>query len=244
MTQQGTPGGRALNAGLVVSLIALLLLAAAGCGTKARESASAGKARSGSSKNFVSKIVAWKNATWKKLTAKKPAPKSMASNDATPESATPQSTEWKSTAPASPEPRSTTSKSTASKRRESKSARSRVAAHHAGKGRAKSAATASASQSIRLIQKGCIQFDPPWTTIRVGQRLTWRSRLKRQVTIHVSAGAFDRTAYVVSAGGSVSTGPAREPGSYSMWSRPASCQGTPSGVHGTGPGVTVARGSG
>src|SRR5262245_11506416 len=39
--------------------------------------------------------------------------------------------------------------------------------------------------SIRLVDRGCISFVPHWTTIRVGQSLTWHSELKTTVTIHV-----------------------------------------------------------
>jgi len=246
MTLQNPPDRRALGAGLVVLLITLLVMAAAGCGTKAKESASADKAKSGSSKSVVVKFTTWTNGAWKKLTstftAKSTKSKSTESKGTEP-SVTPKATASRTTVPKHTVSKRTASRSTASRRTVSKSSRSRVAAHHAGarKARAKSAAAASAGRHIRLVQKGCIEFDPPWTTIRVGQALTWHSHLKRKITIHVSAGAFPRTAYVVTAGGSVSTGPARKPGSYSMWSRPASCQGTPRGVHGGGPGVTIAR---
>ena len=92
---------------------------------------------------------------------------------------------------------------------------------------------------VRLTQKGCVQFEPYWTHIRVGQSLTVQSDLKSPVTMSVSAGAFDRTEYVVRAGASMSTGPARSPGSYSIWTKPTACQRAPRGVEGSGPGVTV-----
>jgi plastocyanin len=136
------------------------------------------------------------------------------------------------------------SKSTARRSTASKRTRSAVAAHHASSGRsvrAKSAAAASRGGHIRLIQKGCIEFEPQWTAIRVGQSLTWHSRLKRRVTIHVTPGAFGRTAFVVGPGGTVSTGPARGVGAFSMWTKPAACQGTPRGVQGAGPGVAIVR---
>lgn len=96
-----------------------------------------------------------------------------------------------------------------------------------------------ATTRVRLTQKGCIQVEPVWTQIRVGQSLTWHSDLELPVTIHVSPGAFEKTEYVVRAGASTSTGPARSPGSYSIWTSPAACQGVPRGVQGAGPGVTV-----
>jgi len=92
---------------------------------------------------------------------------------------------------------------------------------------------------VRLTQKGCVAFEPHWTSLGVGQSLTWHSDLKSPVTIHVSPGAFDKTEYVVRAGGSVTTGPARSPGSYSISTEPAACQSAPRGVRGSGPGVTV-----
>ena len=59
------------------------------------------------------------------------------------------------------------------------------------------------------------------------------------VTLHVSAGAFDKTEYVVRPGGSITAGPARAAGSYTVWSEPAACQGPPRGVRGSGPGISV-----
>ena len=99
--------------------------------------------------------------------------------------------------------------------------------------------TSTQSNRVRLTQHGCIEFEPHWTTIRVGQSLTWHSELKVPVTIHVPAGAFDRMEYVVRAGQTVSTGPARSRGTYPMWSAPGACQGIARGVQGSGPGVTV-----
>ena len=92
---------------------------------------------------------------------------------------------------------------------------------------------------VRLTQKGCVQIEPDWTSVGVGQSLTWHSELKSPVTIHVSPGAFDKAEYVVRAGATTSTGPARKAGSYSIWTTPAACQGVPRGVQGAGPGVTV-----
>ena len=92
---------------------------------------------------------------------------------------------------------------------------------------------------IRLTDTGCVTFEPQWTTVNVGQSLTWTSAMKTPVTIHISGGAFDRSEYVVRPGGTVSTGPARTSGSFTIWSEPAACQGPPRGVLGSGPGVTV-----
>src|SRR5262249_30406127 len=93
---------------------------------------------------------------------------------------------------------------------------------------------------VLLTAKGCVEFEPHWTSIQPGQSLTWRSQLKSLVTIHVSPGAFDKTEYVVRPGATVSTGAARGAGSYSIWTEPAACQTAPEGVHGSGPGLTVA----
>ncbi len=98
---------------------------------------------------------------------------------------------------------------------------------------------AAGTNRVLLTQQSCIQCEPHWATIRVGQSLTWHSEVKAPVTVHVSPGAFDRTDYVVRAGQSVTTGPARNPGSYSIWTEPAACQGFPRGPRGAGPGVTV-----
>jgi len=103
----------------------------------------------------------------------------------------------------------------------------------------KPVAAVSGGGHIRLIDRSCISFEPHWTTIRVGQSLTWHSELKKAVTIHVTPGAFERDEYVLPAHGTVHTGPAQEPGDYGMWSMPAACQAAPHGVQGAGPGVTI-----
>jgi len=101
------------------------------------------------------------------------------------------------------------------------------------------ASTAGRTLRVRLTENGCIQFEPTWATLGVGQSLTWHSELTTPVTLHVSAGAFDKRDYVLRAGQSVTSGPARSPGSYAIWTEPAACQGAPLGVRGSGPGVTV-----
>lgn len=115
-------------------------------------------------------------------------------------------------------------------------------------GEASTATTGAASQDARpasrsnhvlLTDDVCVRFEPHWTTIHAGQSLTWKSALKAPVTIHVSAGAFDKTEYVVRPGATVSTGPAQSAGTYSMWTEPAACQGVSRGAQGSGPGVTV-----
>jgi plastocyanin len=93
---------------------------------------------------------------------------------------------------------------------------------------------------VRLVQRGCVQFDPQWTTLQVGQTLTWHSELGVPVTIHVPAGAFGTTEYIVRAGQSLTTGPARAPGTYAITSEPNACQGAPLGPRGSSPGVTIA----
>lgn len=123
-----------------------------------------------------------------------------------------------------------------------------------GTTRAKTATTSPASESrqpaaearpanvaghVRLSSKGCVEFDPHWTSIMVGQAMSWRSELKSTVVIHVSHGAFDKTDYVVRPGATVSTGPARGTGTYSIWTEPMACQEVPRGVQSSGPGITV-----
>jgi plastocyanin len=95
---------------------------------------------------------------------------------------------------------------------------------------------------VRLIQRGCVQFEPQWTTIQVGQTLTWHSELGVPVTIHLPAGAFEATEFIVRAGQSLTTGPARAAGAYPITSQPNACQGAPLGPRGSSPGVTIAAG--
>jgi plastocyanin len=92
---------------------------------------------------------------------------------------------------------------------------------------------------VVLSDRECVHFEPHWTTLRVGQSLTWHSDLKKPVTIHVPAGAFQRTEFVVRPGGTVTTGPCRSPGSYSVWTEPAACRDIPRGAQGPSPGLTV-----
>ena len=101
------------------------------------------------------------------------------------------------------------------------------------------ATTGEASTRVILTSRGCVEFEPNWTTLQVGQSLSWRSELKTPVTIHVSSGAFDHEQYVVRPGAVVHTTPARHSGSYSIWTEPAACQTAPHGVQGPGPGLEV-----
>lgn len=103
----------------------------------------------------------------------------------------------------------------------------------------KAATPAGTSSRVRLTYSGCVQFDPVWANIRVGQSLSWTSALPNPVTLRVSAGAFDKSEYVIRPGATVTTGPARAAGWYTVSSTPAACQGAPRGVRGSGPGVTV-----
>jgi len=100
-------------------------------------------------------------------------------------------------------------------------------------------APAGPSNRVRLVQKGCVEFEPTWASVRMGQSLVWQSDLKSAITIHVTAGAFDRSEFLVRPGSIVSTGPARSPGTYSIWAEPTACQSAPHGVKGSGPGVVV-----
>jgi hypothetical protein len=119
-------------------------------------------------------------------------------------------------------------------------AKAGTAGHAAGTaGQPGTAGQAGATNRVRLTQHNCIQFEPQWSDLVLGKPLTFYSALKAPVTIHVSGGAFEKTEFVVRPGATVSTGPARATGSYSMWSEPAACQGAPLGARGSGPGVTV-----
>jgi hypothetical protein len=101
------------------------------------------------------------------------------------------------------------------------------------------ASAAEPSTRVILTSKGCVEFEPNWTTIQMGQSLSWRSELETPVTIHVSSGAFDQAQYVVKPGAVVRTNAARHSGSYTIWTEPAACQTAPHGVQGPGPGLEV-----
>jgi len=101
------------------------------------------------------------------------------------------------------------------------------------------ASAAEPSTRVILTSRGCVEFEPSWTTIQMGQSLSWRSELKTPVTIHVTPGAFDQSHYVVEPGAVVHTNAARHSGSYSIWTEPAACQTAPHGVQGPGPGLEV-----
>ena len=104
--------------------------------------------------------------------------------------------------------------------------------------KAADAATVRGSNLVRLTSKGCVQCEPQWTTIRLGQTVSWRSELKGPVTVHVARGVFERTEFVVRPGQTASSGPSRSVGSYPIWTEPAACQGFPRGPLGAGPGLT------
>ena len=92
---------------------------------------------------------------------------------------------------------------------------------------------------ITLSNKRCIQFEPQWTSVRIGQSITWRSDLKTTMTIYVSPGVFARESFRVRPGATVSTGPALSEGRYSFWTEPSACREAPRGVLLAGPGVQV-----
>ena len=92
---------------------------------------------------------------------------------------------------------------------------------------------------VRLVDKGCVQFEPHWVTIAPGQTVTWVSDLKTPVTVHVDAGAFNKTSFVVRPGARVTSGPAGTAKDYKVWTEPNACQGAPLGARGSGPGVAV-----
>jgi hypothetical protein len=96
---------------------------------------------------------------------------------------------------------------------------------------------AGPANHVYLSDRTCVHFEPHWATVHVGQGLTVTSRLKVPVTLHVLSGAFERSVYVVQPGQTVTTGPARDAGSYSIWTEPAACQ--EAGGRGAGPGLTV-----
>ena len=92
---------------------------------------------------------------------------------------------------------------------------------------------------VRLIDKGCVQFEPQWVSVAPGQTVTWVNETKAAVTIHVDAGAFAKATFVVQPGQRVTSGPAGPAKDYKVSSEPNACQGAPLGARGSGPGVGV-----
>lgn len=92
---------------------------------------------------------------------------------------------------------------------------------------------------ITLSNKRCIEFEPQWTSVRIGQSVTWHSDLKSPITIYVSPGVFSKVSFIVRPGATVSTGPARAVGRFSFWTEPSACRDAPRGVLLSGPGVAV-----
>jgi hypothetical protein len=92
---------------------------------------------------------------------------------------------------------------------------------------------------ITLSDKRCIRFEPQWTSVRMGQSVTWHSDLKSPIRIYVSPGVFARASFLVRPGATVSTGPARSVGRFSFWTEPSACRDCPRGVLLAGPGVRV-----
>lgn len=104
---------------------------------------------------------------------------------------------------------------------------------------AKLASSTGPIHRITLSDKRCIQFEPQWTSVHMGQSITWHSELESPITIYVSPGVFSKLSFVVRPGATVSTGPARAVGRFSFWTEPTACQDSPRGVLLSGPGVTV-----
>jgi hypothetical protein len=118
----------------------------------------------------------------------------------------------------------------------------------AGRAKAAKSATGSGGTSavrtnyVRLTLKGCVEFDPRWAAIRLGQSLTWHNESGTTVIVHMPTGPFDREEFVVRPGENAITGPARKAGNFPAWSAPAACRGIPRGAQGASPGVTVESG--
>src|SRR5262245_45510005 len=100
------------------------------------------------------------------------------------------------------------------------------------------AAPAGPSNHVYLSDRTCVWFEPHWASVHIGQPLTVTSHLKVPVTLHVMSGAFEKTAFVLKPGETVTTGPARDAGKFTMWTDPAACQEIPRGGEGA-PGVIV-----
>src|SRR5262245_54579852 len=105
--------------------------------------------------------------------------------------------------------------------------------------KSKPAGPAAPIHRIVLSQKGCVQFEPQWTNVRIGQTITWHSDLRKPVRIYVSPGVFSQVSFLVRPGATVSTGPALAPGRYGFWAEPTACRDMPRGTLLAGPGVRV-----
>jgi hypothetical protein len=99
--------------------------------------------------------------------------------------------------------------------------------------------TTGGANHVRILEKGCVQFEPRWAEIAVGSSITWTSEAKQPVTIHFPSGVFSRSEFTVPPGGSITSGSALRSGSYPLWTNPSSCQDAPLGARGSGPGVAV-----
>lgn len=101
------------------------------------------------------------------------------------------------------------------------------------------AAAPASAGVVRLTDKGCVQLEPHWVSVAPGQAVTWVNETKAAVTVHVDAGAFSKSQFVVQPGGRVTSGPAGPAKDYKVWTEPNACQGAPLGARGSGPGVAV-----
>ncbi len=100
-------------------------------------------------------------------------------------------------------------------------------------------ASSGSIHGITLSDRRCVRFEPQWTSVRMGQSVTWHSELKSPIRIYVSPGVFDKESFLVRPGATVSTGPVRSVGRYSFWTEPSACRDTPRGGLLSGPGVRV-----
>ena len=207
--------------GVTAALILCLANALGGCGSKAKRPGAGGAEKSETSQKATTHAEGGAKAA---RTGEKSAPK----------------TSSKAAEKPAEKPATKSASKSAEKSAEKPAAKSAAkSAEKPAEKPAPKAAAVSGGGSIRLVDRGCVSFEPHWTTIRVGQSLTWHSELKTAVTIHVPPGAFERSEYVVPARGTVRSGPAQNPGDHGMWSMPAACQAAPIGVQGAGPGVTI-----
>ena len=99
--------------------------------------------------------------------------------------------------------------------------------------------TTGGANHVRILEQGCVQFEPRWAEIAVGSSINWTSEAKQPVTIHFPAGVFSRSEFTVPPGGRLASGPALKAGAYPLWTSPSSCQDAPLGARGSGPGVAV-----
>lgn len=108
----------------------------------------------------------------------------------------------------------------------------------------KPADTPAEGRHVHLQDKGCISFDLHWKRVKMGRSIDWHNHTTKTITLHIDPAAFGRDTYVIAAGKTVNSGPARTIGTYTITTSPTACTAAPLGAYGSGPGVIVEGGVG